>query len=304
MAFKEDAVREELVAPILRRAGYRPSGKLRVERSKALLHPFVMIGSKRHRVSIVPDYALYEADHVLLILDAKSPTEEVVRSHHVEQAYSYAIHPEVRCQNYSLCNGRLFALFHVHRTEPVFVVPVPELDRRWTEFSEYLDPNYLKMPEIRDFAPDFGLHAHNAGIREGAEFVFADFNIQNLAKMTDDLWTVSSMGLTDGEEQLLSFDFNTPTLQGILGPLPQESASRVRAALARSPFQVDLAGQVIISCRSRLGPITKGQYEPFAPFIITELLSSRYDPNVVLLNDFSNTARSDTPDWVFRLTRR
>ena len=70
--FKEDAVREEIIAPILRRAGYRPTGPLRVQRSQPLKHPFVMIGSKKHPVSIVPDYTLFHEDRALMILDAKS----------------------------------------------------------------------------------------------------------------------------------------------------------------------------------------------------------------------------------------
>jgi predicted RNA-binding Zn-ribbon protein involved in translation (DUF1610 family) len=52
--FKEDAVREEIFAPILRRAGYTPTGSMRVQRSKPLTHPFVMIGSKKHPVSVIP----------------------------------------------------------------------------------------------------------------------------------------------------------------------------------------------------------------------------------------------------------
>src|SRR5579863_6711621 len=41
--FKEDAVREEVIAPLLRRLGYLPTGAVRVERSKPLVHPFVHI---------------------------------------------------------------------------------------------------------------------------------------------------------------------------------------------------------------------------------------------------------------------
>jgi len=53
-AFKEDAVREEIIAPILRRLGYQPSGRARIQRSKTLTHPFVRIGVRRHPVNIVP----------------------------------------------------------------------------------------------------------------------------------------------------------------------------------------------------------------------------------------------------------
>ena len=115
--FKEDAVREEIIAPILRRAGYTPTGSMRVQRSKPLTHPFVMIGSKKHPVSVIPDYTLFHDDRALMILDAKKPSEEIVNSIHVEQAYSYAIHPEVRCQIYGLCNGRHLSFFNIGRSE-------------------------------------------------------------------------------------------------------------------------------------------------------------------------------------------
>ena len=86
--FKEDAVREEIIAPIIRRLGYRPGGPMQVLRSKSLIHPFVMIGSKRHAVNIIPDYTLYAGEQALAVLEAKGPQESIVHSHRVEQAYS------------------------------------------------------------------------------------------------------------------------------------------------------------------------------------------------------------------------
>jgi len=53
-SFKEDGVREELIAPLLRRLGYLPTGRLKVVRSKPLVHPYVMIGSKRYPIHIPP----------------------------------------------------------------------------------------------------------------------------------------------------------------------------------------------------------------------------------------------------------
>ncbi len=45
--FKEDSVREEIVAPLVRALGYAPSGRYRVIRSRPLEHPYVSIGSIR-----------------------------------------------------------------------------------------------------------------------------------------------------------------------------------------------------------------------------------------------------------------
>lgn len=44
--FKEDSVREVLIVPILDRLGYKPYGDYSVERTKALIHPYVLIGTK------------------------------------------------------------------------------------------------------------------------------------------------------------------------------------------------------------------------------------------------------------------
>jgi len=51
-SFKEDAVREEIITPILHALGYKATGDLRIKRSKKLIHPFVMIGSKKHKINI------------------------------------------------------------------------------------------------------------------------------------------------------------------------------------------------------------------------------------------------------------
>ncbi|MBI2059601.1 MAG: type I restriction enzyme HsdR N-terminal domain-containing protein [Nitrospirae bacterium] len=157
-AFKEDAVREELVAPLLKRLGYSPTGRFKVVRSKALVHPFVMIGSKRYPVNIVPDYTLLVDDEPLLVLDAKRPGESIVKSHHVEQAFSYAIHPEVRCNTYGLCNGQDLVLYDVRRTGPIFKIALADTDKRWGEVVRAFDPRALRIPEIRHFKFDFGLY--------------------------------------------------------------------------------------------------------------------------------------------------
>jgi len=121
-AFKEDSVREEVLAPILRTlGGYRPTGRFRIERSKNLRHPYVMLGAKRHPVNIVLDYTLLVDGKAALVLDAKAPSEAIVKSAHVEQVYSYAIHPDVRCERYGLCNGRELVVFVTQQWAPTML---------------------------------------------------------------------------------------------------------------------------------------------------------------------------------------
>src|SRR5688572_15263068 len=75
--FREDAVCEEVVAPIIRALGYRHRGNYRVERSRKLKHPFNMLGRRKHSVRIIPDYTLMVGKKAVLVLDAKGPGEDV-----------------------------------------------------------------------------------------------------------------------------------------------------------------------------------------------------------------------------------
>src|SRR5882672_8640318 len=110
-AFKEDSVREELIAPTLKALGYSASPPNQITRSVALTHPYVYIGTKGYRVNIIPDYLLKRNGVNFLVIDAKAPNEEIHKGKHVEQVYSYAMHRDVRAQLFALCNGREFVLF-------------------------------------------------------------------------------------------------------------------------------------------------------------------------------------------------
>lgn len=301
--FKEDAVREEIIAPILRRAGYRPTGPLRVQRSQPLKHPFVMIGSKKHPVSIVPDYTLFHDDRALMILDAKKPSEEIVNSIHVEQAYSYAIHPEVRCEIYGLCNGRHLSVFHTGRSQPLLVIATSEIEARWDEVSKYFSPAVLKMPEILSFHSDFGMHAYRAGIQEGMLFSFEGYHLQLIQKLDEHLWTVESTCSVNDREHMISFDLDAYALDKVLAALSSEDRERVRDALQRAPFQADLEAQVNVDLTALLSPPIQGPYELFAPFRVADVSASRYDPTAVR-TPHPDGLPSGTPDYVFRLSRR
>jgi hypothetical protein len=301
--FKEDAVREEIIAPILRRAGYRATGPLRVQRSQTLKHPFVMIGSKKHPVTIIPDYTLFHNDRALMILDAKRPSEEIINSVHVEQAYSYAIHPEVRCKVYGLCNGRQLSLFHTERFKPILVINTSEIDEQWEDVSKHLSPTVLETPEIMDFHLDFGLHAYKLGIGEGTLFSFVGLYLQLIQKLDQHSWTVCSTCSINDREHIISFDLDESALDKVLLGLPVADRIQVQGALNRAPFQADLEAQVIIDCSALLGPKIKGAYEIFAPLRIVDILSSRYDSTVVK-TPHPDGLPPDIPDWIFRLSKR
>jgi 16S rRNA G966 N2-methylase RsmD len=138
--FKEDAVREEIIHPLLKSLGYAASGPNRIIRSKGLEHPFLTVGSKKKPITLIPDYLLTVDGNFTVVLDAKAPYEEIKTGHNVEQVYSYAVHPEIRVELFALCNGREFILFDVHQKEPVLYFHLSELSKRWEDFVKYLAP--------------------------------------------------------------------------------------------------------------------------------------------------------------------
>ncbi|HNQ66870.1 MAG TPA: DNA methyltransferase [Bacteroidales bacterium] len=151
--FKEDAVREELINPILKQLGYKSYGHNRIIYSKTLSHPFVKIGSKKRQINIVPDY-LFEIDgKYSWVLDAKAPDENITTGENVEQVYSYAIHPDIKADIFALCNGKEFAAFSKEKSEPLLFFQLSEIDKHWDEIQKLLSPDkfvekqILKEPE-------------------------------------------------------------------------------------------------------------------------------------------------------------
>ncbi|MGD0060818.1 MAG: hypothetical protein ABSD58_15485 [Verrucomicrobiia bacterium] len=281
-AFKEDAVREVIIAPILSRLGYEPTGPTRVERSKTLVHPFVMIGSKRHAVSIVPDYTLYADNKAIAVLEAKGPQESVIHSHHAEQAYSYAIHPEVRVSHYALCNGRELVVYRTDQWEPLLHLSIREIEKHWGDVEEALHPRFLKNPDLRGFAPDYGLAMLKAGFRREAIQIFVLHHLQTLMRVTDELYTVSTTTMYGDIEYLVSLDLSAELCSQMLSRLSPEISEPIAKALRRAPFQVDLCGKVLLSCSGHLGEVTKGAEEEFVPVTVSEIGEVRFDPEAVL----------------------
>lgn len=138
--FKEDSVREEIVLPVLKALGYAASGHNRIVRSKAVSHPFVMVGAKRRNLTNFPDYLLQAGNRNAWVLDAKSPDEEIKEGKNREQTFFYAIHPEIRVRFYALCNGREFIVFDRDKDEPVLYFHLSEIAQHWTELEALLAP--------------------------------------------------------------------------------------------------------------------------------------------------------------------
>lgn len=117
----EAGVREELVAPVLAALGYSSFGTNQIRRERTLRYPYVQLGRKgkpgERPLRGKPDYELDAGPNHRIVIECKS-TSESLTDDDVDQAYSYAAHPEVRAVMFVLTNGHEWRFYLTHSANP------------------------------------------------------------------------------------------------------------------------------------------------------------------------------------------
>lgn len=271
LEFQEDSVREEIISPVLKYLGYKPSGNPKVVRSRKLSHPFVNIGSKTNKINIIPDYILEVDGNPLVVLDAKSPQTSLENSKHVEQVYSYTIHPEVRAKIYALCNGKEWIIWDVDKFEPIVKIQTKDLIENISVIERYLHPKSVKFPERRDFFPDYGLRLKKMGFREELVIILIANEIGNIMKVEDDLYTIIGSQEFGDDTFAISFDLNKKLYLELLELFPKQTQNYIFNCLSRQPYRAEEFEPILVTISGYLGSLTKGVYEDFVPVIVTEI---------------------------------
>ncbi len=274
--FKEDSVREELIVPLLKKLGYTASGFHKIVRGKALTHPYIYIGSKKYKVNIFPDYLLVVDDENKWILDAKAPNENIHSGKNPEQAFSYAIHPEVRAKRYSLCNGRQIVIFDVSKKDPIISIEMSELSNEFREIERLLSPIAFQKPYIFDFKQDFGITWLKLGYEPNFIIYFIPMGIPTIAKVEEGLYT-AFVNIGFGEDDLAtSFDFDETRYRQLLLSIPEKQADLIKASLERQPFQIIFDEDDIpeLCIEAKLGEeIISNENEEYCPLIVNKFYS-------------------------------
>jgi hypothetical protein len=148
----EADVREEFIAPLLRLLGYEKDSDYDVNRESQhlLSKPFIMIGSKKQKL----DYALLVRRKTFWILEAKRPDPREIPIEAIFQAHFYAMHPEVACRYFGVCNGFLLALYDLRGLddsyEPLLKLMAEELPTRFVELYDVIGaPSLVKHLKTR-----------------------------------------------------------------------------------------------------------------------------------------------------------
>lgn len=218
--FKEDSVREELIVPIIKGLGYGAGKPYQIIRSRNLLHPFVSIGSKRQPIHIIPDYLFEVNDRPAWILDAKAPGEALVKSKHVEQAYSYAIHSEVRVNYFALCNGHEFVLYDIGKVEPILKFSLQSISLYWGDLQRILKPDTIFNNDNQKLSKDLGLHLKRLGFDQFESMFFPGVPLTNIGQLDPDMFSTSGSVVNDWEKYVVTFDFDALTFQQLKGRIP------------------------------------------------------------------------------------
>lgn len=209
--FNEESVREELIAPLIKNLGYENKAGNQVIRNYGLRHPFVSVGSSRRRVTVIPDYLMKVNEKPAWVLEAKSPSEPINLTKHAEQAYSYAIHPEIRVNYFALCNGREFILYNISEEKPMIHIPFRAIDQYKDLIKEILGPSNIFSPRDYLLAKDLGLHMKRMGFKPHEDVIVLGVKPGYIVKYTNDLFSFPAPVGVDSTNYMGSFDFNLAT---------------------------------------------------------------------------------------------
>jgi hypothetical protein len=273
--YGEDSVREEIIFPIIRALGYSSEGNNKLVRSRKLLHPFVSIGSQQKKITIIPDYVMEINGKPSWIMEAKAPNQDIINTKHVEQAYSYAMHSEIKALYYALCNGKEFLLYHVSEYKPVLHFDIKALPAYWKQLVHILSPEKLyKNSHHLAFNKDFGLHLKRMGFDTFEKFIFFGVPITSITKLNNDLYTFGSSTKIDENVYCISFDFNHNVLLQLQNEIPNKALNILKEPLNNAMTQVQFADAlyyVNIEC-SLDGKMEENEKEIFLPLTVKRII--------------------------------
>ena len=272
--YGEDSVREEIIFPIIKALGYRSDGNNKLVRSRKLLHPFVSIGSQQKKISIIPDYVMEIDGKPSWIMEAKAPSQDIINTKHVEQAYSYAMHSEIKALYYALCNGKEFLLYHVSEYKPILHFYIKALPAFWEQLLHILSPENLYKNNHLDFIKDFGLHLKRMGFDTFKKLTFLDVPIASITKINNDLYTFSSSTKIDENAYCISFDFNHNVLLQLQNEIPNKALMILKEPLNGAMMEIQFADSlyyVNLEC-SLDGKMEENEKEIFLPITIKKII--------------------------------
>ena len=157
----EAGVREEIIAPLLVHLTYKTGTDNNIIREQSLRYDKSYLGHKKPQsdwpLRGKADYTCRVKDKVSWTIEAKSPSVEITIED-IEQAYTYARHPEVRAVYFCICNGRELRVYQTANapgTEPILSLKYEDFNDSFYSIESLLSPDSI-LKNHPDIIPDFG----------------------------------------------------------------------------------------------------------------------------------------------------
>lgn len=188
----EAAVREQVISPFLQHLGYRSCTQYDIIYERLLRYPRTSLGRKNPErdppLRGSADYILEINGLIRWVIEAKPPVP--ITMDDIQQAWTYANHPEVRAVYFVLCNGQMMEVFYTQHgpsAPAILSVSYEQLANQWGKIADRLSPRAL----LRDFqcpAVDTGLPI-GLGLRSLAQitdgWIRYDYNSFNYTALNE-----------------------------------------------------------------------------------------------------------------------
>jgi hypothetical protein len=149
-SMNETDVRETIVRPLIESLGYGRDAETRIITEKKLRYPRSFLGHKKPKTDSPlagkADYICEVISFGRWVVEVKSPSKELAQDV-VEQAHTYAMHPEVAAKFFLITNGRKFRLYETAKLErPALEWNFEDEDKEVSllRLSNVLSPSALK----------------------------------------------------------------------------------------------------------------------------------------------------------------
>jgi Type I restriction enzyme R protein N terminus (HSDR_N) len=159
----ETDVREIVVRPLLHRLGYKHGSENNIRTEVTLKYDKHFLGHKSKKDPEITGRADYLCEVVGFgrwAVEVKSPQSQL-EINSVNQAHTYAAHPEVSARFFMLTNGRKFLVFQTSRLEtPILEWNFDEIEDKFINIYNLLGPPRIKVltkPPVFDGSKPLGI---------------------------------------------------------------------------------------------------------------------------------------------------
>jgi hypothetical protein len=311
----ETDVREEFLSPLLDRLGYRAGNEGNVSREQplSLRYPRFYLGRKNKRTDPYlrgrADYVLEVRGHARWVLEAKHPSEEI-DGEAIEQAWTYANHPEVRGVFFAISNGRRLVVFRSSsppQNPPLLDIKFDEMEALFPQLNRLLG-----VEAIRNDYSDLGLVGEPVatGLRSFAKLAggFVRYQTSNLEipAITELQATIADGSLERGESGglIASIQVRAPVasiddmIRDLgLNRIPYESESSFLSDDPRRPTAFSYQGRAIFPKGRMLFDITSNRHVTLEKDVVCDIESNvrAYISGKTIFGKVSNAATYLTP---------